>query len=158
MDAALSPEPPGVSTFDSNSIVRYVGFWARVLATLVDAALLLILTWPLLFWMYGSADLAPGQWVMGSGHMLVSWVLPSLAVLLLWARLQATPGKMLIGARIVDAQTLLPATGTRYTIRYFAYAVSMLPLMLGCLWVAFDPRKQTWHDKIAGTVVIYKKR
>ncbi|MDH4312499.1 MAG: RDD family protein, partial [Gammaproteobacteria bacterium] len=34
------------------------------------------------------------------------------------------------------------------------YYVSMLPLMAGIVWVAFDPRKQGWHDKLAGTVVV----
>jgi len=26
--------------------------------------------------------------------------------------------------------------------------------LLGLVWVAFDRRKQGWHDKLAGTVVI----
>jgi uncharacterized RDD family membrane protein YckC len=30
----------------------------------------------------------------------------------------------------------------------------MLVFFLGFIWVAFDKRKQGWHDKIAGTVVI----
>jgi uncharacterized RDD family membrane protein YckC len=29
---------------------------------------------------------------------------------------------------------------------------------MGLLWVAFDPRKQGWHDKLAGTVVIRSRR
>jgi uncharacterized RDD family membrane protein YckC len=29
--------------------------------------------------------------------------------------------------------------------------------MLGIIWVAFDPRKQGWHDKLAGTVVVRPK-
>ena len=31
---------------------------------------------------------------------------------------------------------------------------SALPLLLGLIWVALDPRKQGWHDKLAGTVVV----
>ncbi len=38
--------------------------------------------------------------------------------------------------------------------RYFGYYVSILPLMLGIIWVGIDKRKQGWHDKLAGTVVI----
>jgi uncharacterized RDD family membrane protein YckC len=33
-----------------------------------------------------------------------------------------------------------------------------LAIGLGFLWIAFDDRKQGWHDKIAGTVVIRKPR
>jgi uncharacterized RDD family membrane protein YckC len=34
----------------------------------------------------------------------------------------------------------------------------MIPCFLGMLWVAFDARKQGWHDKLAGTVVIKDRR
>ena len=42
--------------------------------------------------------------------------------------------------------------------RYFAYIPAMLVLMIGIIWVVFDKRKQGWHDKLAGTVVIRKKK
>jgi uncharacterized RDD family membrane protein YckC len=38
--------------------------------------------------------------------------------------------------------------------RYFAYIPAMLPLGLGLIWVGIDKKKQGWHDKLAGTVVI----
>ena len=60
---------------------------------------------------------------------------------------------MLISARIVDANTFgTPSTG-KLVGRYFAYIVSCI-FMLGFIWIAFDKRKQGWHDKLAGTVVI----
>ena len=46
-----------------------------------------------------------------------------------------------------------PGTG-QWVIRYLAYYLSALVFFLGFLWVAFDRRKQGWHDKIAGTVVV----
>ena len=39
-------------------------------------------------------------------------------------------------------------------MRYLGYYVSIIPLFLGLIAVAFDPRKQGWHDKLAGTVVV----
>jgi len=36
---------------------------------------------------------------------------------------------------------------------YWAKVV-FIPLVLGFLWVGWDARKQGWHDKLAGTVVI----
>jgi uncharacterized RDD family membrane protein YckC len=66
----------------------------------------------------------------------------------------ATPGKMVIGAKIVNARTgRQPSTG-QLIGRYFAYYISLIPLGLGYLWVAWDPKKQGWHDKLAGTVVV----
>ena len=38
--------------------------------------------------------------------------------------------------------------------RYLGYYVSIFGLMIGFAWVAFDPRKQGWHDKLARTLVI----
>jgi len=68
-----------------------------------------------------------------------------------------TPGKIAIGARIVDARTgAKPSTG-QLIGRYFGYYVSTIPLFLGLIWVAFDSRKQGWHDKLAGTVVVRDK-
>jgi len=37
------------------------------------------------------------------------------------------------------------------------YFLSGLPLLLGIFWIAFDGRKQGWHDKLAGTVVVRQK-
>jgi uncharacterized RDD family membrane protein YckC len=74
--------------------------------------------------------------------------------ILLWKFRGATPGKMLIKARIVNAATLGKPSAGQLTGRFFAYAVSFFPACLGFLWIAFDKRKQGWHDKLAGTVVI----
>jgi len=55
----------------------------------------------------------------------------------------------------VDAQTGATPSAKQLVGRYFAYLVSTLPLCLGLLWIAVDKRKQGWHDKLAGTVVVY---
>lgn len=47
--------------------------------------------------------------------------------------------------KIVDARTAV--------IRAFAALLSLLPLGLGYLWAFFDPARETWHDKLAGTAV-----
>jgi uncharacterized RDD family membrane protein YckC len=91
---------------------------------------------------------------MGPADFLINWVLPTVAVILFWQRKQATLGKMAIGARIVDATTGEAPTTRQDFIRYFGYLASLLPLGLGYLWIAFDPRKQGFHDKLANTVVV----
>ena len=76
------------------------------------------------------------------------------ATILFWRFRGATPGKMLTKAKIVKASNLgQPSTG-QLTGRFFAYLVSFVPACLGFLWIAFDKRKQGWHDKLAGTVVV----
>jgi uncharacterized RDD family membrane protein YckC len=134
--------------------LEYVGFWLRVGAALIDTLLVLAITAPVLTWHYGADYWNSDSVLHGPVDFLVNWVLPAVAVVLFWTYRQATPGKMVIGARIVDAATGEPATTRQLVIRYLGYYVSTIPLLMGLVWVAFDPRKQGWHDKLAGTVVI----
>jgi uncharacterized RDD family membrane protein YckC len=90
-------------------------------------------------------------------EFLVSWVAPAIAVVVFWTYKQATPGKLAVSAKIVDARTGGPLSVGQSIGRYLAYFVSTLPLCLGLVWVAFDKKKQGWHDKLAGTVVIRTK-
>ena len=140
---------------------EYVGFWKRVLASLVDVLILLLLSVPLLLAIYGREYLAragAAGGFAGFWDFVIQVVLPAIAVILFWKLRGATPGKMLVSARIVDARTGgAPGTG-QLVVRYFAYIVSTLPLFLGFLWIAFDRRKQGFHDKLARTVVVREKR
>jgi len=136
--------------------LEHAGFWIRVVATVLDTLLIMLLTFPLLIAIYGWAyfDLEKTGFIAGPADFLLSWVAPSVAVIVFWMYKQATPGKMALSLRIVDAESgSLPSAG-QCVGRYFAYFVSMIPLGLGLLWIAFDKRKQGWHDKLAGTVVV----
>ena len=146
--------------------VRYAGFWIRVVAALIDSFWITVVIVPLLFWLYGSGYFAkmldpdllnPAPMFAGPGDFVVQYVLPAIVIVLFWIARQATPGKMALSLKIVDAQTLGPITKGQAIGRYFGYYVSIFGLCLGLLWVAFDPRKQGWHDKLAGTVVIHEK-
>ena len=39
-------------------------------------------------------------------------------------------------------------------LRYVGFVISIIPLAIGLIWAGFDPRKQGWHEKIAGTYVV----
>ena len=148
------------------SELSYVGFWARFLSFVVDSAWAMILI-ALIVGVGLSApeidlkeatdpDRAVGVLLQLLPRLGLDLLLIGVAFVLFWMFRSATPGKMLVSAVIVDAKTLgKPSTG-QLIGRYLAYYVSTLPLCLGFLWVAFDKRKQGWHDKIAGTLVIKK--
>lgn len=142
---------------DDNSELEYAGFWIRVWASIIDSVLAAVILLPLLTAVYGTAYWDSDSFVQGPIDFLLSWVAPAVAVLLFWVSRQATPGKMAVGARIVDAKTGgKPSTG-QLLGRYAGYYLAMIPMFLGFIWVGFDPRKQGWHDKLAGTVVVRKK-
>lgn len=139
-----------------NNKIKYVGFWERTLASTIDSILSLLIAAPILTSLYGWNYLDGKSMGAASGpvNILITWILPAAAVIAFWVFKQATPGKMAISARIVDAKTGDPASTLQLVGRYFAYFVAAMPLFLGILWVAFDKRKQGWHDKLAGTVVV----
>lgn len=136
--------------------LEYVGFWLRVAASIIDALIILVITGPVLVAIYGWGYFFDPEspFIAGPADFLISWVLPAIAVILFWLYKQATPGKMAVAARVVDARTGDTISTGQAIGRYLAYFVAALPLFLGIIWVAFDPRKQGWHDKLAGTVVI----
>jgi len=135
----------------------YVGFWARAWASFIDTILLGIVTYPLLIAIYGWAYLDSKSLVQGPWDFFISWILPGMAIVGFWMAQSATPGKMLIGARIVDARTGGKPTQSQLIRRYFGYVVSSIPVCIGFVWAAFDEKKQGWHDKMGGTVVLYTK-
>jgi len=133
---------------------EYAGFWIRTWASIIDTVLILLIIWPILTSIYGVEYWQSTSFVQGTWDVLLNYILPAIAVIVFWSYKSATPGKMLTNLTIVDAKGGgKPSTG-QLIGRYLGYYVSMLPLFLGIIWVGIDKRKQGWHDKLAGTVVI----
>ena len=142
------------SVESTENAVQYAGFWARFFATVLDQLIWSLLVVAIFLSIYGMAYFANQQ----EGNVLldyfVNYGMPAIVTIVFWKYKSATPGKMLMGMSVVDADTGgQPSTG-RLILRYFAYIISALPLLIGYFWVAFDKRKQSFHDKIANTVVV----
>lgn len=133
---------------------EYAGFWIRVGAALIDTLLLFLILVPVMWMIYGPSYWISDEFIQGFWDFIFSYVLPAIAVIVFWVYKSATPGKMATRLTIVDARTGAKPTTGRFVIRYLGYYVSMIPLFLGIIWVGIDPRKQGWHDKLAGTVVL----
>ena len=137
--------------------MKYAGFWIRVAASIIDSIILVLITSPILYSIYGKEYFKSQDLVAGFWDVILKWVFPAIAVIVFWIYKSATPGKMILGIKIVDFKTGNPPSTSQSIVRYLGYYVSMIPLMLGIIWVAFDEKKQGWHDKLAGTVVIEDK-
>ncbi|MEQ1913831.1 MAG: RDD family protein [Sideroxydans sp.] len=138
-------------------IFEYAGFWVRVAATLIDTLLIMLITLPLLWSIYGADYFESTAILNRSADFIISWLMPAVGVIVFWMVKQATPGKMALSLRVLDADTGNSLSAGQSVGRYLAYFVSMLPLFIGIIWVAFDKKKQGWHDKLAGTVVVRAK-
>ena len=137
--------------------LKYVGFWKRTVAGLVDTFLIILVIFPILIRVYGIEYLNNEHMEKGSFDFIINYVFPTIAVILLWKYYQATPAKMIFKATIVDAKTGGKPSLRQLIIRYLGYIISTIPLGLGIFWVAFDKKKQGFHDKLANTVVVQPK-
>ncbi len=163
---------------------QYVGFWVRTAAALIDSLLLMMIILPVTIFTFGWSSIELWGDLLGATsveelmeldeawkevektaggfggtiNFLISWVLPALAVVVFWIARQATPGKMVFSAVIVDATSGEVPSGRQMIGRYLGYFIALFPLGLGILWVGLDKRKQGWHDKLAGTVVVRKRK
>ena len=135
---------------------EYIGFWLRVAAAFVDTAAISTVILPILLIVFSDYLPVRDNTVLFVIYSIVAYGLPFVAVILFWIYKSATPGKMVIGAIIVDADTLGPPSKWQLIVRYLGYYVSCLPLFLGLMWVGWDRRKQGFHDKLSRTVVILK--
>ncbi len=136
---------------------QYAGFWVRTGAAIIDSIVLMLITSPLLVMWYGFDSYwqaAQTGNFLGVGEVLISWLLPFVITIMFWLKVQATPGKMLFSLKVLDEKTGQPLTLQQSLIRYVGYFASAFCLMLGFIWIAFDAKKQGWHDKMARTVVV----
>lgn len=151
---------------------QYSGFTSRASAFILDAAFI-SLTILMIYWLSSQLLLFFTGIQVGSCMPLTSfslfaivchastWLLnsfalgfPLLYILFFWVLAGQTPGKRLMGIRVVrlNGRRMNLMVGIR---RLFGYVACYLSLGLGFLWVLIDDRRQGWHDKFAGTCVVY---
>ena len=132
---------------DPNSVI-YVGFWKRVLASLIDSLVMLI-TYIIMEATVSEKDY---PFLNPLIQILSFWAYTAVLQSSYW---QATVGKKVLGIIVVDEYgdrlTLKRATG-----RFFAEILSALLLCIGYMMVGWTKHKQGLHDKIAKTFVIKK--
>src|SRR5262245_16349588 len=164
-------QPPGYAApagYPAAGQPRYGGFWIRFVARFLDGLVLgipfgILLTIVTLATagtlgttsQDGQISPAAGSAIAG-GYVLLYGLLAvaSIAYFVFFWTTGATLGMRVLGLRVVDAQTGQNIGIGKGIVRYIGLIVSGLPCYLGYLWAAWDDRKQGWHDKMAGTVVL----
>lgn len=135
--------------------VEYAGLGRRLAALLIDSILVAtVMAFALLGWMTFT-DAVPD---MGSrafhAFVGIGGLLALVVKVLLDAWLQGTPGLRLMDCRLVDVRSGCGIGLGRSVKRTLALVVAVLPGMLGLLWIAWNKRRQGWHDLLAGSVVM----
>jgi len=151
-----TPEAEVHGVGPKNGEYRYVGFWKRVLGAIIDTIVLMIVMMPLIFLLLGGyAESTASVMSLEPLALIINYLLPAAIYVFLWHKFGVTPSKKLFNAKIIDAETGGPISLGQSVTRYLGYLLGSLVLCLGLIWVGFSKTKQGWHDKMAGTLVVY---
>jgi len=138
---------------------HYGGFSRRILAFLIDNALLqvaVMIVFILGLLMVGYEIDVEGD--IGISSLLASYYATAVVMNLFYFTwfhgiTGQTIGKRILGLKVIRT-TGEPVNPGMAFLRWVGYIVSSMIFYLGFIWIAFDKKKQGWHDKIAGTIVI----
>ena len=125
---------------------EYAGFCIRSLAVLVDTIIIEFFSFLLRIGGHGYAVPMLGYRMSDPNYNGLFMVLAFVYTLFFWIWKSATPGKLLLGIKIVniDGQNLTFITAI---LRYIGYYFSSF-VLFGFLWILFDEKKQALHDKL----------
>jgi uncharacterized RDD family membrane protein YckC len=127
---------------------RYAGFWIRVVAYLIDAVILGVVGAIL-------SGVGLHSRSVDAQSSSPSALLSLIYFGLLWSHYGGgqTLGMRLLKLRVVGTDGNQIGV-VRALVRWLFLFISFVVCFIGVIWVAFDPQKQGWHDKVASTCVI----
>lgn len=160
-----APGSPGSNLFNDLQPVLYAGFWERFAAALIDSIILGVVGvvvdrfsggagWYIAQNNEGFAATYISYYSSSRGlvNLAIGWLYEAIMIS---GTSQATLGKMALGIKVTDMDgkriSFLNATG-----RHFAKILSTIILLIGYLMMLWDDKRQTLHDKLAGTLVVKK--
>lgn len=95
-----------------------------------------------------------GTWLAWGAVQLTTIGMQTCYYLILDGKRGQTLGRRSANNKLVDARTGEPIGPLRVFGRFLCSILSAIPCYLGYFWMLWDPQKQTWHDKMMGTLVI----
>ncbi len=134
---------------------HYAGFWVRFLAFILDGIVLGVISAALSpLWGGGQFSITGTTMTVNYGGSALSTLVGLVYFIGFWAWRGQTVGMMPFNMQVVSVADGNKIDVVRGLLRYVGIIIAVIPLFLGLIWAAFDARKQGWHDKIAGTLVI----
>jgi uncharacterized RDD family membrane protein YckC len=128
----------------------------RVAAYLLDIAISSLFIAPFLTGMRLTGDWGEDKFDLVAFYAwgIPAWLAGLALIVYLEGEKGATPGKRLLGMRVADAETGKLIGWKRALARRIMFAVEPLSFGLSYLLALRDKRRQTWHDKVARSVVL----
>lgn len=142
--------------------LRYAGFGIRAAAYIIDAVILLVVALivsPAFGGIVTTRNEIVGATIVqtssvNSAYQLFQVLLGAIYFVGFWSQTSRTPGMMVLHLRVLRADDGKPISIGVGIVRYIGLLISFLVIFIGVIWVAIDPRRQGWHDKMAGTFVV----
>jgi len=141
------------------SALEFAGFWRRLAAFIIDGIIVAIIVGAITSILFPFTWLpfaGESHWIpfyRGSVQNIISNAANLIYAVAFWSWRGQTPGKMLLNIKVIRTDGSGISVGYA-VLRYLGYIISGVALGLGFIWIAFDSRKQGWHDKIADTYVV----
>jgi len=138
----------------STSGHAYAGFWIRFIAYFVDSLIVGIPMAVISIGFLGGGAASQSQAYMSSANLV--YLAITFGYFVFFWTLGSTPGMRIFGIRVADQSTFQSIGVGKAILRYVGWIVASFCCAIGLIWAAFDSRKQGWHDKLGGTVVVYR--
>lgn len=151
---------------------KYAGFWRRLIAYTIDGFIISIIFVVLGFiagiaFFSGMISSGSDAWMAQINDpakmlsvTLSIWFFSTVINIAYFTYFHGstgrTPGKMLLGLQVLSVDGNPISFGIAF-LRSVGYLISSAVFCLGYIWIGFDSKKQGWHDKIAGTIVIARE-
>jgi uncharacterized RDD family membrane protein YckC len=120
------------------------GFWIRFAGALIDGVLLGAI-----------GSMLGGILGTGTGGGGLGFLLGAAYFTYMHASAAGqTIGQKILNIRVADVDNGGTLDYGRAFLRFLMSYVSGLALLIGYLWMLWDPQNQTWHDKVARSLVV----
>lgn len=159
LESIPAPPPPSPAPAPLGVEPVRAGFWIRFLALLIDlilvAFVLHLAARVIEFAWNGFADaIGAYEFHVNVDCPAAFFTLLAVYAAVLWRWRGTTIGGAICNLHVVRLDGR-PVDWPTAIVRALGCFPSILVVGLGFMWVAFDPERQSWHDKIAGTVVVH---
>jgi uncharacterized RDD family membrane protein YckC len=138
---------------------HYAGFWIRAVSQVIDTIILLVIQFSMglvVGFLSSAVGAVPVPPPLLFAVQVASAVVGFAYYTFCWARFGATPGKMIIGLKVID-ESGGPVRPGQAVKRWFSQILSGIILGIGFMKAGWSPEKEALHDGIAGTRVIYSR-
>jgi len=146
---AIDNQMAGPAEVSTEISLEFASFWRRLWAAVIDGIILSVVGGFI-------SRFSDFEGTAGVAWTVVAILVPVVYYVWPYSRGGQTIGKAILGIRVtaIDGSSLNWRKGF---LRYLGYMPSAIALFIGYFWLIWDPNKQAWHDKIAGTCVLHTR-